>query len=64
MTTELVITATSQKPLEGFYYYTDLGSQYTSDEFTQYIQNHHIKQSFSQKGARMIMLVSNPFMLY
>lgn len=48
MTTELVIKAfnnanLSQKPLEGLVLHTDLGSQYTSSEFTQHIQNHHIK---------------------
>ena len=56
MTTELVIKAfnhahTSQKPAEGLVLHTDLGSQYTSGEFTQHIRNHHIKQSFSQKGC-------------
>lgn len=55
MTTELVIKAfnnahLSQKPSEGLVLHTDLGSQYTSSEFTQHIQNHYIKQSFSQKG--------------
>ncbi|WP_434218677.1 IS3 family transposase [Peribacillus simplex] len=56
MTTELVIKAfdnahSSQKPSEGLVLHTDLGSQYTSSEFTQHTQNHHIKQSFSQKGC-------------
>ena len=56
MTTELVIKAfdnahSSQKPSEGLVLHTDLGSQYTSSEFTHHTQNHHIKQSFSQKGC-------------
>ncbi|WP_124050840.1 IS3 family transposase [Priestia endophytica] len=56
MTSELVIEALqnacfSQKPRKGLILHTDLGSQYTSSEFTQYVQKHKIKQSFSQKGC-------------
>jgi transposase InsO family protein len=56
MTSELVIEALqnacfSQKPQKGLILHTDLGSQYTSSEFTQHVQKHGIKQSFSQKGC-------------
>ncbi len=56
MTSELVIEALqnacfSQKPQRGLILHTDLGSQYTSSEFTQHIQKHGIKHSFSQKGC-------------
>lgn len=56
MTSELVIEAlqnayTAQKPRKGLLLHTDLGSQYTSSEFTQHVQKYEIKQSFSQKGC-------------
>ncbi|WP_454871082.1 IS3 family transposase [Priestia megaterium] len=56
MTSELVIEAlqnayTAQKPGKGLILHTDLGSQYTSSEFTQHVQQYEIKQSFSQKGG-------------
>ena len=54
MTSKLVIEAlqnacTSQKHRRGLILHADLGSQYTSSEFTQHIQKYEIKQSFSQK---------------
>ena len=56
MTSELVIEALqnacfSQKPRKGLILHTDLGSQYTSSEFTQHLQKYGIRQSFSQKGC-------------
>ncbi|UPO90010.1 IS3 family transposase [Niallia sp. Man26] len=56
MTSELVIEALqnacfSQKPRKGLILHTDLGSQYTSSEFTQHVQKYGIRQSFSQKGC-------------
>ncbi|UAT29134.1 IS3 family transposase [Bacillus badius] len=56
MTSDLVIEALqnacfSQKPRKGLILHTDLGSQYTSSEFTQHVQKQGIKQSFSQKGC-------------
>ncbi|WP_081356456.1 DDE-type integrase/transposase/recombinase [Priestia aryabhattai] len=56
MTTELVIKAlqnaySSQKPRKGLLLHTDLGSQYTSREFTQHIRKYEMKQSFSHKGC-------------
>ncbi|WP_108745578.1 IS3 family transposase [Priestia filamentosa] len=56
MTSELVIEAlqnayTAQKPRQGLILHTDLGSQYTSSEFTQHVRKYEIKQSFSQKGC-------------
>ncbi len=40
-----------QKPLQGVILHTDLGSQYTSSEFIQYVQMYGMKHSFSQKGC-------------
>ena len=56
MTTDLVMTALEnaysiQKPAKGLLLHTDLGSQYTSTEFMQYVQTRGIFQSFSQKGC-------------
>jgi putative transposase len=56
MTSELVIEAlrnayTAQKPGKGLLLHTDLGSQYTSSEFTQHVHEYEMKQSFSQKGC-------------
>ena len=53
---ELLIEAlqnayTAQKPRNGLFLYTDLGSQYASNEFTQHVHNYGIKQTFSQKGC-------------
>ncbi|MCT9853055.1 IS3 family transposase, partial [Priestia megaterium] len=56
MTSELVIEAlrnayTAQKPGKDLLLHTDLGSQYTSSEFTQHVHEYEMKQSFSQKGC-------------
>jgi putative transposase len=56
MTTELVIKALAnacdiQQPNKGLILHTDLGTQYTSDEFEQYTKSQGIKQSFSRKGC-------------
>ena len=56
MTTDLVMNALEnaysiQKPAKGLLLHTDLGSQYTSTEFMQYVQTRGIFQSFSQKGC-------------
>ncbi|MGM7683796.1 IS3 family transposase [Cytobacillus sp. Hm23] len=56
MTTNLVIKAlehaiTTQDPGEGLILHTDLGSQYTSEEFTTYAQSNHMTLSFSKKGC-------------
>jgi len=56
MTSELVIEAlqnayTAQKPRKGLLLHTDLGSQYTSSEFTQHVQKYEVKQFFNQKGC-------------
>jgi len=56
MTTDLVIQALAnaydtQTPERGLIIHTDLGSQYTSEEFTKYVQYKGMKQSFSRKGC-------------
>jgi putative transposase len=56
MTTELVIKAldnaySTQEPGEGVILHTDLGSQYTSEDFTKEVQLKGMKQSFSKKGC-------------
>lgn len=56
MTTELVIQALAnacdtQRPKNGLILHTDLGTQYTSDEFEKYVKSKGIKQSFSHKGC-------------
>ena len=56
MTSELVIEPlgnayTAQKPEKGLLLHTDLGSQYTSSEFTQHVHEYEMKHSFSQKGC-------------
>lgn len=56
MTTELVENALNnacetQSPKESLILHTDLGSQYTSDAFTEYAKSLSIKQSFSHKGC-------------
>jgi putative transposase len=56
MTTDLVIQALAnaydtQTPERGLIIHTDLGSQYTSEEFTKYVQSKGMKQSFSRKGC-------------
>lgn len=56
MTTELVLQALAnaidvQQPAEGLILHTDLGSQYTSEDFEKALQKAKIKQSFSPKGC-------------
>ncbi|PIC62558.1 IS3 family transposase [Sporosarcina sp. P13] len=56
MTTELVLQALSnaiavQQPDEGLILHTDLGSQYTSEDFEKALADAKIKQSFSRKGC-------------
>jgi len=55
MTTDLIKTALqnaydTQQPSEGLIFHSDLGSQYTSDEFTCLIHKYKMKHSFSYKG--------------
>lgn len=55
-TTDLVIKALenayeTQDPEEGLILHTDLGSQYTSEEFAKFVQSKGMKQSFSRKGC-------------
>jgi putative transposase len=56
MTTELVLQALAnavdgQQPGEGLILHTDLGSQYTSEDFEEALKEAKIKQSFSRKGC-------------
>ncbi len=56
MTTNLVIKAVenayhTQKPAKGLLLHSDLGSQYTSCEFMNFVQSLGMVQSFSQKGC-------------
>jgi transposase InsO family protein len=56
MTTDLVIKALAnacdtQQPKHGLILHTDLGTQYTSDAFEQYVKSKGIIQSFSRKGC-------------
>ena len=56
MTTDLLIHALdnayeSQKPEDGLIIHTDLGSQYTSEEFYKYCSIKRHEASFSQKGC-------------
>lgn len=56
MTTELVLQALAnaidvQQPGEGLILHTDLGSQYTSEDFEKVLQEAEIEQSFSRKGC-------------
>ncbi|MBY0594977.1 IS3 family transposase, partial [Bacillus bingmayongensis] len=56
MTTNLVVKALenayyTQKPSEGLILHTDLGTQYTSQEFQTLLANYNIKPSFSKKGC-------------
>ena len=39
-----------QRPTEGLILHSDLGSQYTSYEFAQYVKEHRLIHSFSGKG--------------
>src|SRR5699024_7875611 len=54
MTTELVEKAlenayVTQKPNDGVIFHSDLGSQYTSDDFAEKIQSYKMTHSFSHK---------------
>jgi putative transposase len=56
MTANLVVKALAnacdtQQPNNRLILHTDLGTQYTSDEFEQYAKSQGIKQSFSRKGC-------------
>ncbi|GGK35286.1 hypothetical protein GCM10010965_30370 [Caldalkalibacillus thermarum] len=56
MTTDLVIKALAnacdtQQPKRGLILHTDLGTQYTSEAFEQYVKSQGIIQSFSRKGC-------------
>lgn len=56
MTTDLIIRALDnavivQKPDEGLIFHSDLGSQYTSSDFSNYTSKNKIIQSFSKKGC-------------
>ncbi len=56
MTTDLVVKALenayyTQKPPEGLILHTDLGTQYTSQEFQTLLASYKIKPSFSKKGC-------------
>lgn len=59
MTTELIIQALenacyTQKPSEGLIFHSDLGTLYTSDEFTKTIERFNMTHSFSYKGSPWI----------
>src|SRR5690625_6744423 len=41
----------TQKPDDGVIFHSDLGSQYTSDDFAEVIQNYKLMHSFSRKGS-------------
>lgn len=56
MTTELVKKAlenayVTQKPNDGVIFHSDLGSQYTSDDFAKMIEDYKMTHSFSHKGS-------------
>ena len=56
MKTELIIQALenayyTQKPGEGLIFHSDLGTQYTSDEFIKIIERFNMTHSFSYKGS-------------
>lgn len=56
MTTELIIKALknayhAQQPDEGLIFHSDLGSQYTSDDFREVIKQLNMTHSFSYKGS-------------
>lgn len=41
----------TQKPDDGDIFHSDLGSQYTCDDFAEVIQNYKMTHSFSRKGS-------------
>jgi len=56
MTTDLITQAlanayATQKPGDNLIFHSDLGSQYTSEEFEQMIKSYNITHSFSHKGS-------------
>ena len=56
MTTEMVKKAlenayVTQKPSEGVIFHSDLGSQYTSEDFAKMIKEYKMVHSFSHKGS-------------
>ncbi|MGG1267252.1 IS3 family transposase [Brevibacillus laterosporus] len=56
MTVDVVLRALknaydTQKPARDLVLHTDLGAQYTSQDFTQYVKRLHIAHSFSRKGC-------------
>src|SRR5690606_25278400 len=56
MTTDLIIKALenayhTQKPGEGLIFHSDLGTQYTSEEFANTIKKFNMTHSFSYKGS-------------
>ena len=56
MTTELITKALenayhTQKPADGLIFHSNLGTQYTSDEFKQVIDRFNMTHSFSYKGS-------------
>ncbi len=64
MTTDIIVKAlknayVSQKTKDKIILHTDLGSQYTSQEFKALTLDFKMSQSFSHKDVLMIMLVSN-----
>lgn len=55
MTTDVIIKALenayyTQKPSKGLIFHSDLGTQYTSDEFAKVIKKFNMTHSFSYKG--------------
>ena len=52
------------KEMEGIILHSDLGNQYTSQVFEEYLRSKKIRHSFSRKAAHMIMPVTNLFILY
>jgi putative transposase len=67
MTTEMVLHALDnavfiQQPGPGLILHTDLGSQYTREDFGQALKEQEIIPSFSRKGCPTIRHVLNLFM--
>lgn len=56
MTTDIVLKAlenayVTQQPNEGVIFHSDLGSQYTSEDFTACVKSYGMEHSFSRKGC-------------
>lgn len=69
MTTDLVERALenayiTQQPKKGLILHTDLGSQYTSDAFTERAKSFHMINPLAVKAVPMIMPIWNHFMPY